>query len=247
MGFSGDLADMPLQDILHILSRHGKSGQLTLTTESHHISLIFDRGTAVSVTTSDGSLRIGQLLVAQGYVTEEQIERALGLQSVNQSSARLGDLLVDVGYVTREQIQSAVNAQLEASIFRILMQSGGTFTFTPSDEVSSEPIVSGVSLDVMLLNAMRLADEWQSVDSGTREIVLADTLVDSSEIDNLDESERKLVMAILNGASTTDMIALRSGLSASDFGSALDGLRRRGLIGVRTRSGEQPQHVNTSD
>lgn len=236
MGFSGDLADIPLQDILHVLSRHGKSGQLTLRTESHDISLIFDRGTAISVTTSDGSLRIGQLLVAQGYVTEEQIESALGLQSVNPDSARLGDLLMEVGYVTREQIQSAVNAQLEASIFRILMQAGGTFRFTPSDEVSSEPIVSGVSLDSMLLNAMRLSDEWRSVNNGNREIVLADMMIDSSEVNELSEPERKLVMAILNGASTIDMIALKSDLQPRDFDTALDGLRRRGLIGVRPRS-----------
>lgn len=247
MGFSGDLADLPLQDILHVLSRHGKSGQLTLRTESHDISLIFDRGNAVSVTTSDGSLRIGHVLVKQGYVTEEQIEQALGLQSVNPTSARLGDLLVDVGYVTREQIQSAVNAQLEASIFRILMQTGGTFTFSPSDEVSSEPIASGVSIDAMLLNALRLADEWQSVNNGDQEIELTDTMIDASEIDKLDQAERTLVMAILNGASTIDMIALRSGLSASDFDGALDGLRRRGLIGVRSRSGTMSAHAHTSD
>lgn len=247
MGFSGDLADLPLHDILHVISRHGKSGQLTLQTESHDISLIFDRGTAVSVTTSDGSLRIGQLLVAQGYVTEEQIETALGLQAISPESARIGDLLVEVGYVTREQIQLAVNAQLEASIFRILMQSGGTFRFTPSDEVASEPLVRGVSLDSMLLNAMRLADEWQSVQEGNGEIVLADTLIDSTAVNELSDPERKLVMAVLNGATSIDVIALKSGLAATDFQAAMDGLRRRGMIGVRTRSEADAQHAGTAD
>lgn len=246
MGFSGDLADLPLHDILHVISRHGKSGQLTLQTESHDISLIFDRGTAISVTTNDGSLRIGQLLISQGYVTEEQVESALGLQAISPESSRIGDLLVDVGYVTREQIQHAVNAQLEASIFRILMQTGGTFTFTPSDEVSSEPLVHGVSLDSMLLNAMRLADEWQSVHNGNGEVILADTLVDSSVINELSDPERKLVMAVLNGASAIDVIALKSGLSATDFRAALDGLRQRGLISVRSRSESGVEQVSTA-
>lgn len=233
MGFSGDLVDLPLQDILYVLSSKGKSGLLTLRTRSHDISLVFDRASVVSVTTSDGSLRIGQLLVAQGYVTEEQIEHALGLQSVNADSTRIGDLLVDVGYVTREQIQDAVNAQLEASIFRILVQSGGTFSFTPSESIDSEPMTGGIRLESMVLNAMRLADEWRSVHNPDDELHLSDTVIDTAVIDSLDDHERAIVMSVLNGDTTIDVLGLRCGLTATEFKEALERLMERDLVALR--------------
>jgi hypothetical protein len=246
MGFSGDLDDLPLQDILYVLSSKGKSGLLTLQTRSHDISLVFDRASVASVTTSDGSLRIGQLLVAQGYVTEEQIERALGLQAVNPESARIGDVLVDVGYVTRAQIQDAVNAQLEASIFRILVQSGGTFNFTASESLDSEPTTKGIRLESMVLNAMRLADEWRAVHDPDVELFLPDTLIDSRVMDGLDDDERAIIMSVLNGDTTIDVLGLRCGLSASDFRDARDRLVERGLIRLRPLADHVPVEADDS-
>jgi hypothetical protein len=246
MGFHGDLEDLPLQDILYVVTSHGKSGLLTLQTPSHDISLKFDRGAVASVTTSDGSLKIGQLLVAQGYVTNEQIEQALGLQSVNQESARIGDLLIDIGYVTKNQIQDAVNAQLEASIFRILVQSGGTFSFETSDQVEADPIASGIRLESMVLNAMRMADEWGSVHDPAMRIELTDALIDSSTVDELSDDERAVVMSVLNGDATLDVMALRSGLNATQFQSATRSLRERGLITLSTISRDEQEAVEPS-
>jgi hypothetical protein len=242
MGFHGDLEDLPLQDILYVVSSHGKSGLLTLQTQSHDIALKFDRGAVASVTTSDGSLKIGHLLIAQGYVTEEQIEQALGLQAVNPDSARIGDLLIDVGYVTREQIQDAVNAQLEASIFRILVQAGGTFSFEPTDEVVTDPITSGIRLESMVLNAMRMADEWGSVHDPNLRFELTDALIDSSTINELDQQERAIVMSVLNGDATLDVIALRSGLQAHEFKTVVENLRERGLIRLTALAEVTGQH-----
>jgi hypothetical protein len=230
MGFHGDLIDLPLQDILHVITSHGKSGMLVLTTPTHDISLKFDRGAVASVTTSDGSLKIGQLLVSQGYVTEEQIEQALGLQAVNPDSSRIGDVLIDVGFVTREQIQDAVNAQLEASIFRILVQTGGTFSFESSTDVQPDPIASGIRLESMVLNAMRLADEWGAVHDSNLRLELTDLLIDAETVNALAEHERTIIMSVLNGDTTIDVIALRSGLTAELFAASLTSLQRLGMV-----------------
>jgi hypothetical protein len=248
MGFHGDLVDLPLQDVLQVISNYGKSGHLSLQTQSHDISLKFNYGSVASVTTSDGSLKIGHLLVSHGYVTEEQVERALGLQAMNPESARIGDVLIEVGYVTREQIQKAVNAQLEASIFRILIQPGGTFSFESADEVDADPITSGIRLEAMVLNALRLADEWGSVYDASMKIVLTDAVIDASIVNELSEREQALVMSVLNGDSTVDVIALRSGLNAREFAAAVKSLKQRGFIelaplGELTRESSSPYTV----
>jgi hypothetical protein len=246
MGFHGDLEDLPLQDILTVITNHGKSGLLVLQTGSHDISLKFDLGAVASVTTSDGSLRIGQLLVSQGYVTNEQIEQALGLQAVNPESARIGDLLIDVGYVTREQIQDAVNAQLEASIFRILVQRGGTFSFEPSSNVITDPITSGIRLESMVLNALRMADEWGSIHDPDLRIELTGTLIDAKMIDDLSDTEQTVVMSVLNGDSTIDVIALRSGITADQFRVAVESLERRGMIVLKAINAEEHSVAESS-
>jgi hypothetical protein len=66
MGFYGDLHDLPLHDIVYVLSSKEKSGLLTLRTDGDEITLVFERGTVTSLRSSDGSLRIGELLVDQG-------------------------------------------------------------------------------------------------------------------------------------------------------------------------------------
>jgi hypothetical protein len=243
MGFYGDLEDLPLQDILHVIANHGKSGYLTLQTQSHDIQIEFDRGTVSSVTTSDGSLKIGHLLVSQGYVTEEQIERALGLQAMSTDSTRIGEVLIDVGFVTNGEIQEAVNAQLEATIFRILVQPGGKFAFEPSATVSADPTTSGIKLESMVLNALRMADEWGAAFDASHQIGLSDQLIDVSTVDHLTEPEQALVMAVLNGATTLDMIALRSGLSPLEFQTAVQMLQQRELIKLSPIENQQFENV----
>lgn len=232
MGFSGDLEDLPLHDILNVLSRHAKSGLLSLTTRTDEITLVFDRGTVASVTTTDGSLRIGQLLVDQGFVTDEQLEQALALQAVSSDSARIGDVLTEVGYVTPEQIQVAVAAQLEASLFRILVQSGGTFEFTAESTVQSEPIMSGIQLEPMVLNAMRLADEWLANHEPNQILVLSDELIDPSIFEYLSEHEHETLVQLLNGHATMHALVRRTGLSTSEFKYAVERLVERGLVRV---------------
>ncbi len=250
MGFYGDLEDLPLQDILYVISSHGKSGLLTLSTGSHDISLQFHHGAAASVTASDGSMKIGQLLVSHGCVTNEQIEQALGLQAVNPDSARIGDVLIDVGYVTREQIQKAVNSQLEASIFRILVRGGGTASFERAESVEADPITGGIRLESIILNALRLADEWRALQDPDTILVLTDSLIDSHAVNELDDQERKIVMSVLNGDATIDVLALRSGLSAKEFTETLERLVERGFIETR-KLGEsddpQPQLAGHSN
>lgn len=53
--------------------------------------------------------RIGDILVEEGLVTEEQIELALSLQMENE---KLGDTLIRIGYITESQLLNALEYQL---------------------------------------------------------------------------------------------------------------------------------------
>ena len=47
------------------------------------------------------NLPIGQLLLEQGYITEDQLNKALAYQKTHPGN-RLGDVLIELGYITEE-------------------------------------------------------------------------------------------------------------------------------------------------
>ncbi|HEW79856.1 MAG TPA: hypothetical protein ENH34_07845, partial [Phycisphaerales bacterium] len=53
-------------------------------------------------------MQLGQLLLAQGIVTPEQIEKALAEQNEKGHRKLLGELLVEMGYCTENQIALAL-------------------------------------------------------------------------------------------------------------------------------------------
>lgn len=61
--------------------------------------------------------RIGDILLQNGYVTEEQLQEALEIQTEN--GARLGDILLEKEYVTEDVILSALSAQLDISFVEL--------------------------------------------------------------------------------------------------------------------------------
>ncbi len=64
------------------------------------------------------NIRIGEVLVSQGYLTEEQLEQALAYQR-QAPGKRLGELLVELGLVTEQQKLQALAARLSMSLIRI--------------------------------------------------------------------------------------------------------------------------------
>lgn len=230
MAFLGDLEDLPLQDILYVLNSRAKSGRLTLTTGTHEIILLLDKGRVAAVTSDDDTLRIGRLLIDQGYVTEQQMEQALALQEVLGGADRIGDILVEVGFVTRQQIGQAVAAQVEASLFRVLLEPSGTFSFTAEDSIKIDPFMDEIPIELMILNAVRMADEWMARHTSNDVLSILDTPLEPSLIDTLGEPEKRVLIALLNGVRTSHELAKATGLPAVELRIALATLASHQLI-----------------
>ena len=55
-------------------------------------------------------MRLGDLLVSSGVITNEQLEKALGMQK--ETKERLGDVLIRAGFITEQQLIEALEMQL---------------------------------------------------------------------------------------------------------------------------------------
>lgn len=60
--------------------------------------------------------KLGQILVEEGLISEEQLERALTKQNDARDDNLLGDILVDEGFLERKDLRAAMEKQVEANI-----------------------------------------------------------------------------------------------------------------------------------
>lgn len=64
------------------------------------------------------NIRIGDVLVGDGYISENQLQEALAYQKVDKSK-RLGAILVDYGYVTENQLLGALAKRLDLKVINL--------------------------------------------------------------------------------------------------------------------------------
>jgi type IV pilus assembly protein PilB len=62
---------------------------------------------------------IGQILLAQGAITEDQLKDALKRQQTRASNRRLGDVLVSFGYITSQHLAEALATQLNLPLVNL--------------------------------------------------------------------------------------------------------------------------------
>lgn len=61
-------------------------------------------------------LRLGEVLIAGGYITEAQLEEALERQKNSPERKMLGDTLIEMGFVSEEEILTELSKQLNVRI-----------------------------------------------------------------------------------------------------------------------------------
>jgi type IV pilus assembly protein PilB len=72
--------------------------------------LQIDGGIGISVKTEKKKLRLGDILILQGVITNDQLEEALSIQQ--KTKRRIGDILIESGYITEQEIAKALHLQL---------------------------------------------------------------------------------------------------------------------------------------
>jgi MSHA biogenesis protein MshE len=60
-------------------------------------------------------IKLGDMLVKEGYITAEQLQKALSVQR-EQQVGKLGDILTDLGFITEALLMKALSEQLHLSV-----------------------------------------------------------------------------------------------------------------------------------
>jgi len=109
-----ELPEFTLQDVLLLIGLKARTGELVLESGNNIGSIVFRDGRILQAF-SPYSRAIGDLLVEQGIVTEEELLATLKLQK-QKCDTPLGGLLVKTGKVSLEAIEMMVHEQIRQAV-----------------------------------------------------------------------------------------------------------------------------------
>jgi hypothetical protein len=214
-GLTGDLATMPLTDLVVYLGNRRATGILVLEKGEIRKRVHLVNGLVVKASSNQRREYLGQFLINLGHITEDQFNKAYETQQ--ETKVFMGKILAMIGLVPEKVILNGLSLKFRETLLEAFQWSEGAFSFEPmqSVEVSDE-----LELQIDLLDIHREGEfretAWKAIHAvfphGQVRLQLDDKhLPEPPKPATLDF---KLVQLIKEGATIDEMILA---LHATDF------------------------------
>jgi len=228
MAIKGSLKEASLADVCQLLALGLKTGCLSITDKSRFGQIYFNKGRITYARVINRRDRIGDLLLRDALITQEQLAAALEVQ-YTEPDRRLGETLVGLGFITEENLQLYIRIQIEEAIYHLFTWARGNFFFEADQEPDADILVS-INPDSLLLEAARRVDEWSLI---AKKIPSLD-MVFEVEIERLRRSdlnvsaEQERIAAMFDGTRSVQDMVDETGMGEFDIGKTLYGLIQAG-------------------
>lgn len=169
MSLQGNIEEMGLGEVIQALSLNRHKGTLRIETDEGGSKFFaLSEGEIVLIrTVRSEPVKIGELLLRAGKVTQAQLGEALELQKA--TGQRLGEALVALGACAGADVDQVVRDKFEQEFLDVFLLDRGRFEFVfgllPEMLFSPEEKLERIALDTrgLMLEAMRRVDEWQAL------------------------------------------------------------------------------------
>jgi hypothetical protein len=158
MSLAGNLRTMALPDILQWISTGQKTGTLQLVRRSIQKRIIFHEGRITTSWSNDFRESLGQFLMRDRLITEEQLFNALLNQE--EKGRLLGTILTSEGLVTEEELRLALKAKAAETIYNLFLWTEGKFEFKEGDVPSDVLVQIDLGVTEVIMEGIRRVDEW---------------------------------------------------------------------------------------
>src|SRR5688500_2463011 len=112
MAIKGSLKEASLADVCQLLALGQKTGCLSVTDRSKFGQIFFDRGRITYSRIVNRRDRLGDMLVAAGVLSPDQLADVLVLQ-MREPDRKLGELLVERDLLSQENLAKHIRTQIE--------------------------------------------------------------------------------------------------------------------------------------
>ena len=251
MAIKGSLAEASLADVVQLLALGFKTGCLSITDRSRFGQIYFDRGRVSFARIVNRRDRLGDLLVHQGRITQEQLNEVIATQA-RAPERRVGELLVERGFIDAATLDRTINEQIEEAILHLFTWTQGSFFFEAGAHPESGEMTVSLNAESLLLEAARRIDEWSLIE---KKIPSLDLVFDVDR-ERLAAAgieltpEQRSVVLLADGSRSVSELVEDAGMSEFDVGKALFGLLQAGFatrVGKRTENATKARDAERAE
>jgi tetratricopeptide (TPR) repeat protein len=230
MAIKGSLKEASLPDVIQLLFLGRRTGCLALADRHNFGTIYFDEGHIVFAAIVNRRDRLGDIMVASGRITPEQLTAAIEQQRDDREH-KLGEILVEQGAITRPELEQWVRHQIEEAVYYLFTWSSGTFNFEAGVRPEREDLLVRINPEFLLLEGARRVDEWSLIE---KKIPSFDIIfsVDRAHVGQSAPElspEQHRLLPLLDGSRDVQQVFDRSGLTEFEAGKALFGLITAGF------------------
>lgn len=161
MSLVGNLRTMSLPDILQWIAAGRKTGTLHVSRGSIQTRIVFKQGDIYSSWSNDPRRSMGQFLIRDRLVTEEQLFTTLLKQE--QQGKLLGSILLGDGLLNEEQLKRVLRAKAEDTVYDLFLWLEGQFEFKDGEFPQELQIHVEMPVTAVVLEGIRRVDEWARI------------------------------------------------------------------------------------
>lgn len=240
MSVSGSLSATEFAHLLRALARERKTGVLHVSNGTVEKRVFFSKGKVAASASTDPSEYLGAFLVGHGFISEEQLEKAMEIQQT--SSVMLGKILTTIEAISPQDLENTLRLKFEESVYEIFRWSEGDFRFEEGEQLERAVPLSLEVSEIVMEAAKRQEEEQsrarqQPLPSKQSVAVAVQPLNDP----RLSAQERK-ILALVNDQRSLEEIQKESGVTESLVMTVLCNRVAEGKIKM-----VQPRKVKVAD
>jgi hypothetical protein len=242
MSLQGQLRDFHVADVFQLVAQQRKTGVLEVERQGRKLQIFFYSGQVLRARPAEA--RPDAALAAQalrsGLISEPDLAEAWRIQG--ETLEAFPQLLLSQSFVNKEDVGALQRLLTNETLFELFLFDDGGFNFRSADVEQNEGDVL-VGAEMMLLDALRMRDEWAAIQTGLPDlsVIVAPSVdievfrshraaVEASVGMNPEELER--VFTLCDGRASARRVIDLSRLGTFEGARALVALLREGLLHI---------------
>jgi len=207
----GDLAVVPLPEVLQLLNLQGQTGVLEVSVNDARFEVHFKKGRLLCMRGRNVRAvnRLGQYFLLLGALTKEQLQEALDDFDGQQP---LGTFLLGRGLIKDTDLRAAVRAQAEDLMYEMLRMERGVFGLRREEGLIEDLPFSGFSVDELLFDGLRRVDEQSTIEQHVPSPDVVLQVGRDASLEGLRDEELTIMNALQDGARSVHALADQLGL-----------------------------------
>jgi hypothetical protein len=171
MSLQGVLADFPVADVFQLISQPRKTGVLEVERHGRKLEILFLEGQVLCAraaeTRPDGAL--AGFLLRTGALSDSTLAEARKRQ--DETLEALAPTLLQMNLVSRADLEQVTKLATTDTIFELFLWDEGRFAFR-AESITPGPCDKPVAAEMVLLDALRMRDEWVTIQNGLPDLAV---------------------------------------------------------------------------